>query len=604
MAIKFRCSECRHGIKAPDKAAGKGIKCPQCGTRVRVPSGSSPKKRAPKKRRAADEDSSEFLANLDMDRIVDADVQLCQKCAAEIPEGETACPDCGFDPAELTTAGRRRKKMAAKGIDPSTFYERVWKEPFSYAFAHIGIIFKTGFILSFFFLMAALCGYFLIWVATTPPTAFWILVTTVSLMIPFGWLLTLHREVIQLTLERKDKIKKIRFDFALCGMNGIKFFAWVIVFGLPFWIVFGGLGVLLDFSGIPMGLPIGAGVALLAILILTPQAMSHLAMPVEQSGWFVHKIFPSLRISFMPGVMWALLFIVVNIPVMGAAATVYFVGGQKFETFVAARKEEGKIHTAKVMLKVAEGSASETTKEELIEKYTDDAALEPPEKDWNSIILPLSLGVVSCFLLGFSSLVVARANGLFTFHLKKALDLVGSVKEKKYVRQEKEEKIRTRRTTLPASSYKRFMALVTDSFIINIITSPIIGITLYVMYSLDVDFESETVRMWSQIGFTVLQVIVSGIYFATSESGMDQATIGKKSMGLYVCDDEYRPISTLQGWGRFLAFNLLAVLTFYISVLMALFREDGKTLHDIITGTQVRMDKVKKKKEAEEEEEE
>jgi len=601
MAIKFRCSECGHGIKAPDKAAGKGIKCPQCGTRVRVPSG-SPKKRVPKKRASSDEDSSEFLANLDMDRIADADVQLCQKCAAEIPEDETACPDCGFDPAELTTAGRRRKKMAAKGIDPSTFYERVWKEPFSYTFAHIGIVFKTGSILSFFFLMAALCGYFLIWVATTPPTAFWILVTTVSFMIPFGWLLTVHREVIQLTLERKDKIKKIRFDFALCGMNGIKFFAWVIVFGLPFWIIFGGLGVLLDYSGIPIGLPIGAGMALLGILVLVPQAMSHLAMPVEQSGWFVHKLFPSLRISFMPGLMWALLFVVVNLPVIGAAATVYFVGGQKFETFVAARKEEGKIHTAKVMLKVAEGSASEITKEELTEKYTDDAALKPPEKDWSSIVLPLSLGVVSCFLLGFSSLVVARANGLFTFYLKKGLSLIGSVKEKKYVKQEAEEKVRTRRTTLPASSYKRVVAIIIDGVIINVIVSPIIGITLYVMYSLDVDFTSSVVLISLQVVFGLLEIIVPGIYFATGESGMEQATLGKKTMGLYVCDDEYRPISTLQGWGRYLAFNLLALPTFYISVLMSLFREDGKTLHDIMTGTQVRMDKVKKAKKSEKEE--
>ncbi len=601
MAIKFRCSECGHGIKAPDKAAGRGIKCPQCSAKVRVPSG-KPRKRAPKKKEPSSEDSAEFLANLDMDRIAEADVELCQKCAAEIPEDETACPECGFDPADLTVAGRRRKKMASKGIDPATYYERVWKEPFSYALAHIGLVFKTGAILSFFFLLAALCGYFLIWVATTPPTAFWVLVTTVSLMIPFGWLLTVHREVIQLTLERKDKIKKIRFDFALCGMNGIKFFAWVVVFGLPFWILFGGLGVLLDFSGIAMGLPIGAGMALLAILILTPQAMSHLAMPVESPGWLVHKIIPTLRISFMPGVMWTLLFLLINLPVIGAAATVYFVGGQKLEAFVADRKEEGKIHTAKVMLDVAEDATSEDYKNELIEKYTKDAALTPPKKDWNSIILPLSLGVVSCFLLGFSSLVVARANGLFTFHLKKALNLIGSLKEKKYVRKETEEKIRTRRTTLPAPPYKRTMAILIDGFVLNIIVGPIVGITYYVLSSLEVDLTSETNLAWINGGLGLVEVIIAGIYFANSESGMEQATAGKRSMGLYVCDDEYRPISTLQGWGRFFGYNLLLPLTLFISVLIALFREDRKTLHDIITGTQVRMDKPKKVKKSEDDE--
>ena len=602
MAIKFRCSECGHGIKVPDKAAGKGIKCPQCGAKVRVPSG-TPRKRAPKKKQSSDSDSSEFLANLDIDRIAEADVQLCQKCAAEIPEGETACPECGFDPADLTAAGRRRKKMAAKGIDPASYYEKLWKEPFSFALSHIGLIFKTGFILTFFFLMAAMCGYFLIWVATGPPFSFWVLVTTVSVMIPFGWLLTVHREVIQATLDRKERIKKINFDFALCGMNGIKFFAWLVVFGLPFWILFGGLGVLLDYLGISAGFPIGAGLALLSILVLAPQAMSHLAMPVEQPGWFVHKIFPSLRISFLPGVMWAILFVIVNLPLFGAIATVYFVGGQKIENFVAVRKEEGKIHTAKVMLDKAEGASSEERKNELIEKYSDDATLEAPEKDWNALTLPLSLGVISCFYLGFTSLVVGRANGLFTFHLKKALNLIASVKEKKYVRQEKEEKIRTRRTTLPATSYKRVIAIITDGVILNFIVTPIIAIALYVMSSLDVDFESPTVMMSIQIGSSILELIVAGIYFATGEAGVDQATFGKKTMGLYVCDDEYRPISTLQGWGRYLGYTFLTPLTLFISVLMALFREDGKTLHDLITGTQVRMDKVKKKKKSEEDQE-
>lgn len=596
MAIKFRCSECKHGIKAPDKAAGRGVKCPQCGTKVRVPSGTR-KKKVQKQEEPSSGDSAEFLANLDMDRLGHSDVELCQKCAAEIPEEETACPDCGFDPEELTVVGRKRKKMAAKGIDPATYYEKVWKSPFSFALFHKGLIFKTGMIFTFFFLLAALCSYFLIWVATVPPFAFWLLVTVVSLLIPLGWLLTVHTEIIRLTLRRKDKIKKIRFDFAMCGMNGIKVLAWIVVFGMPFWILFGGLGILLDYSGIPNGFAIGTAMALIPILCLTPQAMSHLAMPVEQPGWFAHKLIPTLGISFFPGLMWALLFIVINLPVIGGITAVYFVGGEKFVTFMKVRLEEGEIHTAKVVLDFGESVLSDEVKAAMTEQYEEASQREPPTKDWSSLILPICIGIISCFVLGFTNLVAARANGLFTFHLKKALLLISSMKERVYVKKESEEKVRTRNTTIPAPVRKRFNAFFLDMLIVNFVVLALMGIVLYLLTSLQVDMELPVVKISLISATTLLYIIAGGIYFASAESGIEQATPGKKAMGLYVCDDQYTYLTTMQGWARFLAmFFLSNGILFFIGSLMAMFRSDKKTLHDIVTGTQVRMDKQKKKK--------
>ncbi|MBL4883545.1 MAG: RDD family protein [Planctomycetaceae bacterium] len=196
--------------------------------------------------------------------------------------------------------------------------------------------------------------------------------------------------------------------------------------------------------------------------------------------------------------------------------------------------------------------------------------------------------------MAFSSLVVARANGLFTLHLKKALNLVGSLKEKKYVKNESEEKIRTRRTTIPAPAGKRFIAYTLDMFFVNILATMLEGIVYFVLTSLEVELpdQAQTIGICIHFG---LMIIIGGILIAGPESGIDQASIGKVNIKLYVCDEDYRHISTMQSWGRYLAMIFLStIFTLCIGNLMALFRPDKKTLHDLLSGTQVRMDKPRK----------
>jgi len=604
MSIKFRCGECEFGIKVPDSAAGRAVKCPQCGARVKVPSGGAAPSRSKTKakagtgkRRKQEEapGSDAFLDNLDLDRLIDTSVQLCQKCATEIPEGETACPNCGFDPEQLTAAGRKRQKMSSQGIDPATFYETVFKNSFGFAFGHIGQIFKTGFLMALFFLLAALCGYFLIWVATTPPFFFYSVLTLVAAMIPLGWLQVQHLEIMKLTLQKKDQIKKIPFDFALNGMYGLKFVFWVLIYGLPFWIVFGGLGILLNNMEVAFGLTIGICLALTAILLFSPQAQAHLCMPVEQPAWFFPKIAPTLNVSFVPGLVWALLFLLVNLPIIGIAAGTAYLSGEQVQEFVHARRLEGQARRGEILLKLAEGASSEAMKEELLAEGNELSKIEVPEKNWNSIWLPLGGGVLCCFLLGFSSLVVARANGLFTLNLKKGLNLISQTKEVVWLNKQKEDKVRTRRTTIPAPPLKRFGAYVVDGMIVNIVN----GLLAFIVYQLMIiiydtaGIDAQTGHLWPIfLGvYSLLTLLVAGFYFANLEAGEDQATPMKKALGLYVCDDEYRPISTGQSILRFVCFMIFSALTASLSNLLCLFREDRKTLHDLLTGTQVRADK-------------
>lgn len=606
MSIKFRCSECQHGIKVPDAAAGKGVKCPACGKKMRVPGGKATagaKTRSSRSRRQKSDDgqaSDAFLNNLDLDRLVDDEVQLCQKCATEIPPEQTQCPNCGFDPSHLTAEGQRRQKMAAKGIDPASFYESVWKESFAYAGRNFGQVMKTAFILSFCLMLSGLCGYFLIWVATGPPFAFWTLFTTVAVMMPIGWLFVQHTEIIALTLKKKDEIKKIRFDFAQCGMNGIKTLAWILIFGLPFWILFGGLGVLLNTMEVPYGMPIGMGMAAFFVLLFTPQAMSHMTMPVETPAWFFPKIWPTLGVSAAPGAMWVLVFFVANIPAIATIAGTVALGGNRFEEFVQVRLKEGDIHTAKVMVDLAEGATSEDGKAALIDKYSDTAQEEPPEKQWSWLAIPIGGSLLTCLFLGFSSVVIARANGLFTSNLKKGLDLISQRKEIVWESKTGEEKVRTRKTTIPAPASTRIIAYIVDIILVDIVAGLLTfvfgQVLVIILETAGVNLSDEHKTLVFVLMWSFLPLIVGTMYFTVTESGEDQASPMKKVFGMYVCTDDYRPISTGQAFLRFILMIFVSgTLTLGIGGLLPLFREDKKALHDIILGTQVRQDKPQKK---------
>ncbi len=85
--------------------------------------------------------------------------------------------------------------------------------------------------------------------------------------------------------------------------------------------------------------------------------------------------------------------------------------------------------------------------------------------------------------------------------------------------------------------------------------------------------------------FYIASVIFCFAYYAGMVASSSQATVGKKAMGIKVCDTDGRPI----GFGRAVFRELAKILSsiFLIGFIMALFTERKQALHDLLAGTVV-----------------
>ena len=92
--------------------------------------------------------------------------------------------------------------------------------------------------------------------------------------------------------------------------------------------------------------------------------------------------------------------------------------------------------------------------------------------------------------------------------------------------------------------------------------------------------------IFGDIPGSLLSIVLNWIYYATMESGVSQATIGKKAMGLSVTDVDGSRISFGQATGRFFG-RYLSTLILLIGYFMMLWDEKKQTLHDKMANTLV-----------------
>ncbi|MES1216751.1 MAG: RDD family protein [Bacteroidota bacterium] len=83
---------------------------------------------------------------------------------------------------------------------------------------------------------------------------------------------------------------------------------------------------------------------------------------------------------------------------------------------------------------------------------------------------------------------------------------------------------------------------------------------------------------------SLLGIVMSWLYAALQESGPNQATIGKKAVGMKVVNTEGQPVSFAQASGRHFG-KYISMIIIFIGYLMMLWDERKQTLHDKMADT-------------------
>jgi hypothetical protein len=255
-------------------------------------------------------------------------------------------------------------------------------------------------------------------------------------MVAPGWTWFLHTTIINATLEKKDELKRVNFDFFLSAALGIKVFVWQIAF---IQIVTGSIGILLLNRGnaIVGGICIGLGV--LICLVMAPIAMAHMSMPVTYRAWLLPVMVQAFMKATAPSLYWTLIYISTNIPAIAGVTVIAAVYGNDLAVVVNTLNFNGMVAAAESV------EAPPAQKGPDGQPVTTDDPLAPfrgvekKELNLRPLIVPGVIWLFVCVFFGFSSVFCMRANGQFTWYFKRHLDLIAEVKQAVYKPKEVDE---------------------------------------------------------------------------------------------------------------------------------------------------------------------
>lgn len=136
----------------------------------------------------------------------------------------------------------------------------------------------------------------------------------------------------------------------------------------------------------------------------------------------------------------------------------------------------------------------------------------------------------------------------------------------------------------------RFLALLIDGVILGAIQGGLIAL-LYAFaivsgYLVGDGVGAFVLGAGAWIVTPALCLGVSTIYFLRGETSMDQATIGKRAMGLRVVNQYGGTLTAGQSVGRFVC-RIFSGSFFCLGYVLALFNDRRQTLHDMVVGSVV-----------------
>ena len=610
MPIKVRCKACETVLNVSDQAAGKVVKCKQCGERVRVPvpKGDRPAVKArPPQKQEVESDPGDPLASLDLRSMEDTKRRVCPGCARPVDLDAVECPKCGVTIATGALSERQRIKFERKGPPPGEFYAAIWSNGWKFLKKHWGYGVRTAMIWSLTLSMSLTCLYSLSYYVTArsaelmesakadktnikiegnvltvtvpkekgskavydgtyyttagqviklraphvqpwfePPSAFWIFLTVVFQLGFGGWAWTLAVTITKVTMAGEKRIKRFPMDFFGNLTMGFRFYVWPTVLLMPFLWISGVLGI---FS--PMASGIVTCVLMLIPLMVLPAAVIHMTQNYQYRGWLLwwmaKDFFKTLKPSMYILVLNLLMVFLVP---LGVAITMIVAGRQIIAWLL--QQEAAFLEWAKANV------------------------MDMGEGNFQFLFYQMPLVFTFCFLvffiicglMSFPAVFMMRVVGLYGVYFKPDLSLVNEFPDLE-----------------TAGFGPRFLAYMIDLIIVSLLG--LVGAFIGTLFGLLFSFYGWGAAAFLQLGVQIIaSLLLAGFYFASMESGASRATLGKASIGLMALRDDNKPMTRQQAIGR-AASAFVTALTFYIGFLLCFFRADKKALHDLMSHSKV-----------------
>lgn len=576
MPVKIRCRGCEKVLSAPDKARGKVIQCPQCGTKLKVPggdAGAGGKKPAKMKTKApaAMQDSGEFLARVDLSSLDHEDEKICPYCAAEMDEEQVVCRKCGMNIETGAMDAREAKKRSRKGPDPALFYSKAWSDSFTFVKEHWGLVLRTGWYMTVMYVLNTACVSMVVWCDRGPPIFFWSMLSLLTQLGIYGWFWFLTYKVIESTMTKDEKmLERVHFDFFAVIALGIRLMLWPVV---VMWPVLPFAFMLAAVLGVTTAAvsqnPAAAVIPILLIfgplflfcVLLYPLATVHLTQKYTYKAWILWELLKIGGRNLGPALYYFVVALGVTLPVvLIVGVPIALLMGGIVNPFLSPTVNWATAGITDWFLRLI----GET----------------PDPEGWLFMVIKLPLNLIAGFLLitplylamAFPAVFMMRVNGLLGHYNRDRLGLVNHINP-----------------DTPANFWVRFLAYQVDLCLfwfasILVVKEPkavIVAWLINAMIIIMVLFLPAALPFF----FWVWPLYNFWMYFAVSESTTTRTTIGKDAFGLIVNDLNGKQLTLGKASMRVLG-RITCNLTAGLGYLIAAFHPQKRGLHDMIAGTQ------------------
>ena len=606
MPIRVQCDGCQTVLNVQDQAAGKVIKCRQCGGRVKVPmasEGAPTRPRAAKPARKV-EDPDDLFGDIDLRQAEDTKKRVCPGCTAPVGNEDIECPKCGVNIATGVLSERQRIKRERKGPPPAEFYSGVWGNSWKFLKKHWQFGVQTAVVWALCLSMATTCAFSLMYYHRTrslalyemaqkdtanitiagnrlyinvpkekgskvefdgtyyqkphvmwaphiqpwrePPALFWMGMTLVFQLGFGGWFWTLATTITNTTMAGEKRVKRFQFDFFANLTMGVRFYAWPTVLTLPLMVIPAGL---VPFNPMAAGILYGV-ISLLPVLVL-PAAVVHMSQNYSYRAWLIYWMLKDFGRTLGASLYVFGMMLVLVLLIPGAVAGAIGAMQSRVVTW----------------LMTQESGALEWMKSNLADMGEGNLRFlfyQMPLVFSSSFLF---FGII-CGLIAFPAVFMMRVIGLYGVYFRADLSIVNEFPD------------------LEAATFgPRYLAFLVDSIILTLLSG--VGMFIGSMFGFLFGFYGWSIANQAGQGIGGLaSLILFGMYFSLGESGAARATLGKWSLGLIVLRDDNLPQSRQQAFKR-AAWSLLSQISLYIGFLICLFRPDRKALQDLMTKTKV-----------------